>query len=157
MEDAIGPRLLKPRGRGVHSLASSGQGTRSQHLNMLSVTDFGTHVNYFLSGFEKFLGELSKLKNFPFNEWVSQPSYGAVDELLIWLSVFKYPLSERGEQRLGAVMRLGSQLDGEDGMSLPHGEEGSWIRVVQHEPYVLGLATIVISIAYGCRDAEPSV
>ena len=42
-------------------------------------------------------------------------------------------------------------------MPLPHGEKGSRIRIVQHEPDVLGFAAVVIGIAYGCRDAELSV
>ena len=42
-------------------------------------------------------------------------------------------------------------------MPFTHSEEGSRIGVVQYEPYVLGLAAVIVSIAYGRHDAEASI
>jgi hypothetical protein len=74
-----------------------GKGTRRQRLDVLSVADFGTGVDHFLLSFKEFLSELSELKNFSFDEWVSQPSYSTIDELLVRLPVLEYLLPERGE------------------------------------------------------------
>ena len=89
MEGAIGSRLLKAFGRGVHGLSGGGEGTCSQRLDMLGVANFGTCVDHFLASFEELLSELSELKHFSFNERVPQSSYSAVDELLIRLTVFE--------------------------------------------------------------------
>ena len=138
-------------------MSSSGEGAGGQHLNLLGVADFGVGVDHFLLGFEELLSELSELKDFSFNERVPQSSYCSVDELLVWLSVLKNALTKRVKWRLSAISRLSSQFDGKDGMSLSHSEEGSGTRVVQYKLHVLGLAAIVIGIAYGCRNAELSV
>ena len=61
---------------------------------MLCVMDFGACIYDFLSSFEEFLGELSELKDFSFNERVTQSSYSTVDELLVRLSVLEYALSK---------------------------------------------------------------
>ena len=124
---------------------------------MLGVTDFGVGVDYLLSSFEKLLSELSELEDFSFNEWVSESAHRTVDELLVWLPILEYALPEWGEWRLGAIAWLGPQCDSENGVSLPHGEEGSRTCVVQHESHIFGPAVVVVGVAYGCRDAEPSV
>ena len=42
-------------------------------------------------------------------------------------------------------------------MSFPHSEEGPRIHVVQYESYIFGFAAVVVGIAYGRCDAEPSI
>ena len=71
MEDAISSGLLESLGGGVDSLSGSGEGAGSQHFDVLCVTNFGAGVDNFLTSFKKFLGKLSELKNFSFNEWVA--------------------------------------------------------------------------------------
>ena len=71
MKNAISPGSFEPFSRGIHGLSGSGEGARSQRLDMLRVTDFGTSVDNFLSGFEELLGKLSELKDFSFNERVA--------------------------------------------------------------------------------------
>ena len=71
MEGAISSHLFESRCGGVDCLSSGGEGTRSQHFDLLRMADFGTGIDDFLSGFEEFLREMSKLKDFPFDEWVS--------------------------------------------------------------------------------------
>jgi hypothetical protein len=103
VEGAVGPGLFESIGGGVDGLSSGGEGARSQHLDMLGMADFGASIDDFLSSLEKFLGELSKLKNFSFDERIPKPTYSVVDELLIRLPVFKQALSEWGKRRLGTV------------------------------------------------------
>ena len=98
MEDAISPGLLEPFGGRIDSLSGRCKGTRGQRLDVLGVADFSTSVDDFLSSLAKFLSELSKLKNFSFDERISEPVYGAVDELLVWLPVLEQALSKWGEQ-----------------------------------------------------------
>ena len=157
MEDAIGSGLFESFGRGVDGLSGGGERACSQCLDMLSMADFGAGVNHFLPSFEKFLGKLSKLKNFSFDKQVSQSSYCAIDELLVWLPVLEYALSERGEQRLSTVAWSSLQSDGEDRMPFAHGEEGPGVRIVHHESHVFGSAVVVVGIADGGQDAEPSI
>ena len=90
----ISPCLFKPVSGGVHGLASGGEHAHSQRFDVLGVADLGACVDHFLSGFEEFLSELSKLKNFPFDKRVAQPSHRAIDELLIRLSVLEKALPE---------------------------------------------------------------
>ena len=71
MKGTISPCLLEPFGGGIHGLAGSGESACSQRFDVLGVADLGACVDHFLSGFEEFLGELSKLKNFPFDEQVT--------------------------------------------------------------------------------------
>ena len=71
MEDAIGPGLFESFGRGVHGLSGGGKGACSQRLDVLRMADFGACVDNFLSGFKKFSGELSELKDFSFDERVA--------------------------------------------------------------------------------------
>jgi hypothetical protein len=52
-------------------LSGGGKGACSQRLDVLGVADFGVGVDYFLSSFKKFLSELSELKDFSFDKWVS--------------------------------------------------------------------------------------
>ena len=92
MKGAVSSCLLKPLGGGVHSLVSSGESACSQRFDVLGMADLGMCVDHFLSSFEEFLSELSKLKNFPFNEWVAQPSHRAVNQLLKQLSILKKAL-----------------------------------------------------------------
>ena len=148
MEGVIGSRLFESRGGGVHSLSSGGEGAGSQYLDLLGMVNLGACVDHLLSSFQKFLSELSELKDFSFDERVSQSSDCVVNELLIRLSVFEDTLLEGVERGLSAVLRSSSQLDGEDGMSLSHSEEGPGTRVVQYELHVLGLAAVVISVTY---------
>ena len=157
MEDAIGSRLFEACGGGVHGLSRGGKGAGGQHLDSLGLSNFGTGVDHLLSGFKEFSGELSKMENFTFDEWVPQSSYGSVDKLLIRLSMFEDSLAKGMEWRLSAVARSGLQRDHEDGMSLPHGEEGSGVSVIQYEPHVLGLAPVVVSVIYGRQDAKSSI
>ena len=124
---------------------------------MLRVTDFGASVDDFLSGFKEFLGKLSELKDFSFDKRVAQSSYGTVDELLVRLSVLEYALTERGEQRLGAVAGSCSQLNCEDGMPFSHGGQGPRVHVVHHELDIFGFAAVVVGISYGCCDTEPPI
>ena len=69
------------------------------------MTDFGASIDHFLLGFEEFLGEVSKLKDFSFNERVSQSLYRVVDELLVRLSILEDALAKGMEQGLGTVSR----------------------------------------------------
>ena len=149
MEGVIGPCLFESCGGGIHGLSSSGEGTGGQHLNLLGVVDLGACVDHFLSGFQEFSSELSELKDFSFDEWVSQSSNCVVNELLVWLSMLEDVLSKRMERGLSAISRSSSQFDGKDGMSLSHGEESPGACVVQYELHVLGFTLIVISITYG--------
>ena len=71
MKDAVGPCLLESFGRGIHGLASGGERTGSQRFDVLGVANFGASVDHFLAGFEELLSELSKLKDFSFDERVS--------------------------------------------------------------------------------------
>ena len=125
--------------------------------DMLSMANFGAGVDHFLSSFEKFLSKLSKLKNFSFDKRVSQSSYCAIDKLLVQLPILEYALSERGERQLSAVAWSGLQFDGKDRMSFAHGEEGPGVRIVRHKSHVFGSAAVVVGIADGGRDAEPSI
>ena len=157
MEDTIGSGLLESFGGGIDSLSGGGERTRSQHFDMLGVADLSAGIDHFLSSFEKFLGKLSKLKNFSFDERVSQSSYCAIDELLIWLPVLEYALSEGGERRLSTVTWSSLQLDGEDRVSFAHGEEGPGVRIVHYESHIFGSSAIVVGIANGGRDAKSSI
>ena len=51
----------------------------------------------------------------------------------------------------------GSQLDGKDRMSSPHSEECSWAHVIEYEAYILGLASIVVGVAYGRVDTKSPI
>ena len=42
-------------------------------------------------------------------------------------------------------------------MSFTHGEVGSGTSVIEYEPYIFGLAFIIIGVINGRRDAESSV
>ena len=66
----VSPRLLEPFGRGIHGLSGGGKSTCSQRLDMLGMANFGLGVDHFLAGFKELLGELSKLKDFSFDERV---------------------------------------------------------------------------------------
>ena len=79
MKGTIRSRLLKSFDGGVYGLARGGESTCRQRLDMLGVAYLRACINYLLSGFEEFLGELSELENFSFDEWVSQPSHRLVD------------------------------------------------------------------------------
>ena len=70
MEGAISSRLLESFGRGVYSLVCGGKGACSQRFDVLGMAYLRTGVDYFLSGFEELLGELSELENLSFDEWV---------------------------------------------------------------------------------------
>ena len=91
----ISPCLLETLGGGIHGLAGSGESACSQRFDVLGVADLGACVDHFLPGFKKFLGELSKVKKFSFDEWVAQPSHRAIDQLLIQLPVFEKALPKR--------------------------------------------------------------
>jgi hypothetical protein len=58
----------------------SDEGAGGQHLNLLGMADFSARVDHFLLGLEELLGEVSELKDFSFNEWVSQSLYCSIDE-----------------------------------------------------------------------------
>ena len=79
VKDAVRSGLFEPFGRGVYSLVGGGEGARGQHFDVLSMADLGACVDNFLVGFEEFLGELSKLENFSFDERVAQSSHSAID------------------------------------------------------------------------------
>ena len=61
MEGAVSSGLLETIGGGVHGLSGCGEGTTSEHLNLLGMSNFGTGVDDFLSSLEEFLSEVSKL------------------------------------------------------------------------------------------------
>ena len=42
-------------------------------------------------------------------------------------------------------------------MALSHSEEDSGISVVQYESHILGFTVIVVSVVYGCGDAQSSI
>ena len=71
MKDPVGPHLLKSVCGSVYGLSGGGEGTGSQHLNLLHMTDFGSGVNYFLLGFEELLSEVAELQRLSFDERVS--------------------------------------------------------------------------------------
>ena len=60
----------------------------------------------------------------------------AIDEVLVWLSVFKNMLTEQVERGLSSVTGSSSQFDRKDGMSSSHSKEGSGAGVVEYEPNV---------------------
>ena len=150
MEGTVGPRLFESVGRGVHGLSGSGERAGSQRFDVLGMANLGTRVDHFLVGFEKLMSELSELKDFSFNKWIAESSYGAVDEVLIRLAVLEKSLPERGERQLRAIAGSRSQADSEDRMSSSHGKKSPGVRVVQHKSYILGLAAIVVGVTYGC-------
>ena len=61
VEDAVSSCLFKTIRRGIYGLPGGGEGTGSQHLNLLHVMDFGPSVDDFLSGFEELLGKVTEL------------------------------------------------------------------------------------------------
>ena len=71
MEGVVGSCLFELLGRGIHGLSGGSKGTCSQRLDVLSMPDFSAGVDYLLSGFKEFLGELSELENFSFDKRVS--------------------------------------------------------------------------------------
>ena len=148
MKGAIGSHLFESCSGGVHGLPSGGEGAGGQHLDLLGMMDFGACVDHLLSSFLELLSELSELKDFTFNERVSQSSNCVVDELLIQLPVLEDALPKGIERGLGTISRSGSQLDSEVRVSLPHSEESSGACVVQNESHVLGFAAIVIGVCY---------
>jgi hypothetical protein len=89
--------LFELLGRSVDGLAGGGERAHSKHFDMLGVADLGMCVDHFLLGFEKFLCELSELKNFSFDKRIAQSLHRAVDQSLIWLSVFEKALPKRRE------------------------------------------------------------
>jgi hypothetical protein len=89
-------------------LAGGNKGTGGQHLDLLGVVDFGTSIDHFLLGFEELLSEVSELKDFPFDEWISQSLHCAINELLVRLSILENTLAKGVEWRLGAVSRSSS-------------------------------------------------
>ena len=157
MEGAIGSCLFESCGRGVHSLLGGSEGTGGQHLDLLGVADLGVCVDHLLPGFQEVLSELSELKDFSFDEQVPQSLNCVINELLVWLSMFEDVLTKGMERGLSAISRSSLQFDGEDGMSLSHGEESPGARIVQYELHIFGFALIVISVAYRHQDAEPSI
>ena len=133
------------------------EGASSQHLDLLSMTGFSAGIDHFLLSFKELLGEVSELKDFSFNERVSQSLYSMVDKLLVRLPILKDSLPKGMEWGLSAISRLSSQLDRKNRMSLFHGEKGSGVCIVEHESHVLGLAAIVIGVMYEGRNAELSI
>ena len=68
-------------------MAGGSEGAGGQHFDLLRMLDFGVSVDDFLMGFLKFLGEVSELQHFAFDEGVPQLLYGSVDDELVRLSV----------------------------------------------------------------------
>ena len=157
VEGAVSSCLFESRGRGVHSLSSGRKGAGSQHLDLLSVLDFGSSVDDFLLRLEEFLGEVSELEHFTFDKWVFQLLYGSVDELLVRSSILEDALTKGMKGGLRTIARLRSQFDGEDRVSFSHCKVGSGACVVEYESYVFGFALIVVGIIYGRRHTESSV
>ena len=157
MKGSIGPCLFEAIDGRVHGLSCGGEGTGGQHLHSLGMSDLGTGVDHFLPGVLEFSGEGSKLKDFSLDEWISQLSYGSVDDGLIGLPRLEDTLSKGMEGGLRTVSRSRSQFDREHRVSFTHGEVGAWTTVVEYEPYVFGLALIVVGVVNRRREAETSI
>ena len=99
----VGPGLFEEIDRGVHGLSGGGEGTSSQHLDLLRMSDFGAGFNDFLSGLLEFLGEVSELQHLAFDEGVPQLLYGPVDDELVRLSELEDTLAKRVKGGLRTV------------------------------------------------------
>jgi hypothetical protein len=61
MESAVSSRLFETFRRSVHGLSSGSKGAGSQGLDLLRMSNFGACVDYFLTCFLEFAGEVSEL------------------------------------------------------------------------------------------------
>ena len=71
VESAVGSGLLKSIHGSIHGLASGGEGTGSQHFDLLRMADLRSGVDYFLSSFGEFLSEVSELQHLAFDKGIS--------------------------------------------------------------------------------------
>ena len=157
MEGAVGSSLFEAVDRGVHGLAGGGEGASSQHLDSLHMSDFGASFDDFLSGFLKFLGEVSELQHLAFDKGVPQLLYGSIDDELVRLSKLEDTLSKGIKRGLRTIVRPCTQFDREYWVSFTHGEVGARAGVVEYESYVLGFALVVVSVVNGHRDTKSPV
>ena len=71
MKGLVSSCLFGAFGGSVNDLMSGGEGAGHQHFNLLGVTNFSTGIDHFLSCLLEFLGQLSKLEDLSFDEWVT--------------------------------------------------------------------------------------
>ena len=126
VEGTIGSRLLEAIRGSIYGLPSCGECAGGQHLNLLCMTDFESSVNCFLSSFKELLSEMTEVQHLSVDEWVFKGMQGSIDQLLIWLSIFKKPLMKGMERGLCTIAGSSSQFDYEDWVSSSHSEEGPW-------------------------------
>jgi hypothetical protein len=157
MEGAVSSGLFEAVDGGVHCLAGGGEGASGQHFDSLCLSNFGTGLNDLLSDFLELLSEMSELPHLTFNEGISHLLYRSIDDGLIRVSGLEHSLTKGVEGRLRTVARSCTKLDCEHRVTFPHGEVSVWAGVVEYEPYVLGLALVVVGIVNGCGDAKPPV
>ena len=117
MEGSVSPGLFESVDGGVHCLSGGGERAGSEDLDLLRVSDGVASVDDFLSGFLQFSSEVPELRNFAFDEGISQLLYGSVDDGLVSVSRFEYALSKGIKRGLRAVARSGTQFDSEDGVT----------------------------------------
>ena len=71
MKCAVGPGVFESLRGLIHCLASGGEGACGQYFDLLCVSNFGAGVDNLLADFLQFLGELSELQHFSFDEGIS--------------------------------------------------------------------------------------
>ena len=157
MEDAVSSSLFEAFNRSVHGLSGGSEGASGQHLDLLGMSDFSVSVDDFLSGLLQFLGEVSKLQYFSFDEGVSQLLHGSVDDVLVGLSEFENALAKGIKGELRTIAGSCAQFNREHRVSSAHGEVGPWASVVEYKSHVFGLAFIVVGVIDGRCDAKPSI
>jgi hypothetical protein len=86
-------------------LSSGSEGTGSQGLYLLRMSDFGARVDDFLSSLLQLLGEVSKLQYLSFKEGIPLLSHSAVDNGLVGLPILEETLSKGIERGLRTLTR----------------------------------------------------
>ena len=108
MEGLISSGLFETVDGGVHCLASGGERARSQHFDLLGVSDGGSGVDDLLSSFLQLSGEMSELGYLAFDKRVPQLLYCAIDDGLVRVSCFEHTLLKGVEGGLSAVAGSGT-------------------------------------------------
>ena len=97
MQDTVGSGLFELLDRGVHGLTSSGESTSGQYFDLLCMSNLSTHLDDFLARFLEFLGEVSELQHFSFDEGIPRLLHCSVDDSLVRLPKLENSLPKRCE------------------------------------------------------------